>query len=64
LKQTKNEFEIPGKGRNETLEIVDMLEDERCVTAVSGSHVPENGGARDLRFTERTCQNNYSEHDA
>jgi hypothetical protein len=44
LNEIKKEFQIAGKGHNEILEIVDLLEEQRIVTAVTGAHVSENGG--------------------
>jgi hypothetical protein len=40
------QFQIPGKGDNETLEIVNLLEYIRAATDVIDGHEPENRGAR------------------
>jgi hypothetical protein len=38
------ERQIPGKGNNETLEIVNPMEYTTVVTEAADGHVPENGG--------------------
>jgi hypothetical protein len=38
------QFQIAGKGRNETLEIVHSLEHTTAATEAFDVHVPENGG--------------------
>jgi hypothetical protein len=40
----KKEFQMAGKGDNETLEIVNPLEHTQSIKTVTGTHVPENGG--------------------
>jgi hypothetical protein len=37
-------MEVPGKGQNETLEIVNPLEHTTTATDAVDGHVPENGG--------------------
>jgi hypothetical protein len=57
----RKQFRIPGKGDNETLEIVIPLEETwAAVDAVDG-HVPENGGTcndilcNDVRLLQRVA---------
>jgi hypothetical protein len=44
LNGIKKEWQIPGKGQNETLEIVNSLEHTMAVTKAADGHVPGNGG--------------------
>jgi hypothetical protein len=43
-KEIIKEMPIPGKGHNETLEIVDPLEPTAMTVATVKEHVSENGG--------------------
>jgi hypothetical protein len=44
LNEIKKEVHFPGKGQNETLEIVIPVELTTAATESVKSHVPENGG--------------------
>jgi hypothetical protein len=44
LNEIGKECQIPGKGHNETYEIVNPMEHMQTVSDVIQGHVPENGG--------------------
>jgi hypothetical protein len=44
LNEIEKERQIPGKGHNETLEIVNPLNDTWIAVDAVDGHVPENGG--------------------
>jgi hypothetical protein len=44
IELNNNTNSIPGKGHNETLEIVNSVEHTRAANGVIRGHVPENGG--------------------
>jgi hypothetical protein len=43
LNEIKKQCQIPGKGQNETLEIVNPLNDAWIAVDAVDGHVPENG---------------------
>jgi hypothetical protein len=50
LKEIQKQIQIPGKGHNETLEIVNPLKHMRAVAVIVQGHVPENGGTCNSLF--------------
>jgi hypothetical protein len=58
----KNELQIPGKGRNVTLKIVNLLEHMMAATDVSDGHVSGNGGT--CRFIPSVSLTNKQQYDS
>jgi hypothetical protein len=44
LNEEIKQYQIAGKGQNETLEIFNPMERTKSATDDTGDHVPENGG--------------------
>jgi hypothetical protein len=44
LNEGRKQFQIPGKGQNETLEIFNLVEHTTAATEAVDVHVPGNGG--------------------
>jgi hypothetical protein len=47
-KERGKEIQIPGKGHNETLEIVNPLKHMTAATDAVDGHVPKNGGTCEM----------------
>jgi hypothetical protein len=50
LNEIKKECQIPGKGHNETYEIVNPMEHMQTASDVIQGHVPENGGTCNFKI--------------